>query len=93
MVPASSWTMNEVGARRVEISGVGDKRQITPVFYGTLIGDFLPLQIIYKCKSTRCHPHFQFPSGWHVSHSPKHNGSVYQCTHSSICREPERSFG
>ena len=59
----SSWTM--------EMAGVGDKRRITAIFCGTL-GDFLPVQLIYQGKSPRCHPHYQFPSDWDVTHSPKH---------------------
>jgi hypothetical protein len=72
LVPASTWTMDREGSKRVEISGANDKRQITAVFCGSLTGDFLPLQLIYKGKSPRCHPQFQFPSDWHVTHSPKH---------------------
>ena len=72
LVPASTWTMDKEGSKRVEISGANDKRQITAVFCGTLTGDFLPLQLVYKGKSPRCHPRFQFPKDWHVTHSPKH---------------------
>lgn len=36
------------GAERVEIVGVDDKCQITVVFAGSLTGDFLPPQLIYK---------------------------------------------
>ncbi len=64
IVPSSCWTMDRQGSKRVEIAGVTDKRQITAVFCGSLSGDFLPLQIIYKGKTPRCHPHFQFPSHW-----------------------------
>ena len=32
LVPASAWTMDQVGSKRVEIMGVNDKRQITAVF-------------------------------------------------------------
>jgi hypothetical protein len=52
--------------------GVNDKHQITAVFCGTLIGDFLPIQLIYEGKSLCCHPHFAFPESWHITHSPKH---------------------
>ena len=31
-VPCSSWTMEQRGARQVELTGVSDKRQITAVF-------------------------------------------------------------
>ena len=44
----------------------------TAVFCGSLTGDFLPIQVIYKGKTTRCHPRYKFPSGWHITHSPKH---------------------
>ena len=56
LVPASMWTMDREGSKRVEIAGANDKRQITAVFCGTLTGDFLPLQLIYKGKTPRCHP-------------------------------------
>ncbi len=72
IVPSSTWTMDQRGSKRVEMTGVDDKRQITAVFCGTLTGDFLPVQLIYKGKTPRCHPKFKFPSGWHVTHSPKH---------------------
>ena len=69
LVPASTWTMDKEGSKCIEVSGVNDKRQITAVFCGTLTGDFLPLQLIYKGKSAHCHPRFRFPSDWHVTHS------------------------
>ena len=72
IVPCSTWTMNQHGAKRVEMFGTYGKRQITAVFCGTLTGDFLPMQVIYKGKIACCHPHFTFPSGWHITHSPKH---------------------
>ena len=72
LVPSSNWTMEKIGTQRVEIVGVNDKRQITAVFFGTLTGDFLPIQLIYQGKSPRCHPHFTFPEGWHITHSPRH---------------------
>lgn len=72
LVPSSSWTMDKRGTRRVEMVGVNDKRQITAVFCGNLLGDFLPVQVIYKGKTPRCHPSYSFPSGWNITHSPKH---------------------
>ena len=47
LVPASAWTMELAGSKRVEISGVDNKQQITAIFCGLLTGDFLPLQLIY----------------------------------------------
>ena len=72
IVPCSPWTMNRQGARRVEMIGISDKRQITAVFYGSLMGDFLPIQLIYEGKTARCQPHYKFPSGWDITQSPKH---------------------
>ena len=43
LVPASAWTMERSGSKRVEITGVGDKRQITALFCCSLTGDFLPV--------------------------------------------------
>ena len=72
IVPCSTWTMDRCGAKRVEMVGTNDKRQIIAVFCGNLLGDFLPIQVIYKGKTTRYHPRFEFPPGWHITHSPKH---------------------
>lgn len=71
LVPASSWTMAQRGSQRVEIGGAGDKRQITAVFCGTLLGDFLPPQLVYKGTTPRCHPRYKFPADWSITHSAK----------------------
>ena len=52
--------------------GISDKRQIRAVFCGSLIGDFLPIQLIYKGETAGCQPHYKFPSGWDITQSPKH---------------------
>ena len=52
LVPSSSWTMERQGEKWVEMVGVSDKHQITAVFCGSLLGDFLPLQLIYMYKGT-----------------------------------------
>ena len=54
--------MDEQSATRVELVGLNDKRQITAVFCGNILGTFLPIQVIYQGKTNRCHPHFEFPS-------------------------------
>ena len=67
----------------VEINGNGRKQQITSVFsVALLLLIFLPVQLIYKVKTSCCHPPFDFPNGWHVTHSPWRwsigdNGAVY----------------
>ena len=71
-VPTSSWTMEEEGARRVEIAGKDDKRQITAVLAGTMSGEFLPPQLVYEGKTRRCIPKVSFPSGWDVTYTDNH---------------------
>ena len=60
-VPVSQWTMEKKGSKCVEVIGLGDKRQITAVFAGTLAGDFLPVQLVYQGKTTKCLPDIDFP--------------------------------
>jgi hypothetical protein len=71
-VPTSSWTMAEQGSSRVEIVGLGDKRQITAVLACSLSGDFLPPQIIYSGKTPKCLPSVSYPSNWHITYTNNH---------------------
>ena len=71
-VPSLIWTMERRGERRVEMVGVNDKCQITAVFCGSAIGEFLPIQLIYTGKTDRCHPRYPFPPEWNVTHSHNH---------------------
>ena len=64
--------MAEEGSKRVEIDGKDDKRQITAVFACSMAGNFLPSQIIYQGKTTRCLPKFKFPSDWSIIYSANH---------------------
>lgn len=72
IVSSNTWTMDQQGVKRVEVCGANDKRLITAVFCGSLVGDFLPIQVIYQGKTARCHPHYEFPPEWDITHSPKH---------------------
>ena len=47
IVLSSQWTTERKGTKRVEITAVNDKRQITAIFACTLSGKFLPIQLIY----------------------------------------------
>ena len=66
-VQISSWTMTKEGSKQVEIAGIDDKRQITAVFGGTMVGDFLPPQLIYKGKTPKSLPFVEFPADWHIT--------------------------
>ena len=72
LVPASSWSMAAKGSKRVELKGQNDKCQITAVFCGSLLGEFLPIQLISGGKTERCHPKYPFPHDWLVTHSENH---------------------
>ena len=64
--------MNEAKAKKVVIANSDDKRQITAVLPATMTGEHLLTQLIYKGKTTRCHPKVPFPEGWDVWHSDNH---------------------
>ena len=51
-VPISSWSMEMEGAKRVEVVGKDDKRQITAIFGISMSGDFLPIQLVYQGKTS-----------------------------------------
>ena len=63
---------NGKGSKRVDLAGLGDKRQITATFAATLDGQFLPMQLLYQGKTNRCHLKFSFPCEFDVIHTPNH---------------------
>ena len=72
LVPSSSRTLALSGSKCVEMKGANDKCQVTAVFCGNMLGVFLPLQVIYQGKTSRCHSSHTFPPDWNITHSPKH---------------------
>ena len=71
-VPTGQWTMHKAGEKIVPIANSDDKRQITAVLAVTMNGEYLPPQLIYQGKTTRCHPVVSFPHQWDVWHSDNH---------------------
>jgi len=71
-VPTLSWTMEKQGAKRVEIIGIDDKRQMTAIFGASFSSDFLPPQLVYKGKIKRCLPNYTFPLTWNITYSTNH---------------------
>ena len=57
IVPSNTWTIEKQGTKRVDVAGANDKRQITAVFCGSLVRDFLPIQVIYQGN-----PHAAIPN-------------------------------
>ena len=37
-----------------------------------MAGEFLPIQLIYQGKANKCHPNYNFPNGFHITHTPNH---------------------
>ena len=79
LVPTGDWTMAAEGSRRVEVAGLGDKRQITATFAASLDGTFLPMQLLYQGKTQRSHPKFTFPDGFDIFHTPNHWANEETC--------------
>ena len=67
-------TVDDASCQRevIPIANSDDKRQITALLAATLTGEYLPLQVIYKGKTLRCHTNVSFPQGWDVWHSDNH---------------------
>lgn len=72
LVPTGQWTMNKEKEKVISIAHSDDKRQITATLAVTLTGEYLPPQLIFQGKTTRCHPRVDVPEGWDLWHSPNH---------------------
>lgn len=71
-VSVSNWTMEREGLKQKAVTGSKDKQQITAVFGTIMDSNFLPPQLIYAGKMTRCLPKIPFPADWHVTHVENH---------------------
>ena len=60
MVPNSTWTIEKLGVKRAERTEVNDRHLITAGFCGSLVWEFLPLQVVNKGKNSRFHSRFLF---------------------------------
>ena len=60
------------GVHSVPIANVDNKRQITATFCVNIVGDFLPVQLLYGGVTDKCHPKVKFPESLHVTDSQNH---------------------
>lgn len=70
LVPVFHWMLEQQGAATVTIAGVDNKREITTIVAASIIGDLLPLQLLYTGTTERCHPSIVFPNdcdSWYSS--------------------------
>ena len=72
-IQSSRYTMEKSGSKSVTIAGSRDKRAITATFIIDLAGNFLPMQLIYGCKTDRGLPKVDFPKDF----SPSANRKPY----------------
>ena len=75
-VSPGKYTFSFKDAKYVPVKGVDDKRQITATFAGSLIGKFLPIQLIYKWKTKRSLPKFKFPITLSLSYTENHRSNT-----------------
>ena len=71
-IPLSNWTVDKEGSKQVKVVGIDKKCQIKTAFVASLLGHFLPVQLLYEGKATKCHPAVEFPKGWRVTHTLYH---------------------
>ena len=62
-------TFTGKGVHSIPIANVDDKRQITATFCVNIVGDFLPVQLIYGGVTDKCHPKVKFPESFHITPS------------------------
>ena len=63
----------------MEVSGLGDKQQITAAFAALLDGYFLPMQILYHGKTDRSYPKYKFPDRFEIFRIPNHWANEKTC--------------
>ena len=52
----------------VPIANVDDKRQITATFCVNIVGDFLPVHLIYGGVTDKCYPKVKLQESFHITH-------------------------
>ena len=67
-----SHSLTKKGEASVPITNNSDYRQITGTFGISMAGEFLPIQLIYQGKTNKCHPNYNFPNGFRITHTTIH---------------------
>ena len=72
-LPVSKWTMDIKGSKRVEVTGLNNKRQMTIDLAGTANGEVLASLLIYSSSTSKSLPkNVTFPSDWYITTTPAH---------------------
>ena len=61
------------------VADVDEKHQITGTFCVNILGEFLPVQLIYSDVTDRCHPKVKFPGSFHITQSSNHCSNRLYC--------------
>lgn len=71
-VPVGRSSLAKKTSSTVTVKGSSDKRTITATFAISFRGDFMPMQLIYGGKTTKCLPRFKFPEKFSLSYNETH---------------------
>ena len=71
-VSPDKYIFDVKSVKTVPIKGIDDKRQITATFAISVSGKFLPIQVIYESKTTRCLPKYAYPENLDITFSENH---------------------
>ena len=71
-VQVSAMTMDKKSTSNVPIEDIDDKRSITATFSITFDNEFLPMQLIYKGKTSQGLPKIKFLDGFSLSANESH---------------------
>ena len=63
----------------MSLKGLHENKQIAATFVVSATCSFLPILLIYQCKSKRCLPRFTFLSNFHVTFTPSHWSNLEKC--------------
>lgn len=72
LVPCTKNTMAQRGSTTVTIAGAKDKISTMTTFAETLLGEFLPMQLIYGGKTNQSLPRYEFPKSFSLIVYEKH---------------------
>ena len=75
-VSPGKYTFDVKGVKTVPIKGIDDKRQITSTFAISMSMEFLPIQVTFEGKTTRCLPKYAFPENFDITFSENHWSSI-----------------
>ena len=87
-ISTGKYTFNIKGAKNFPVKGIDGKRQIGATFAVSIVGCFLPIQLVYTGSAIRCLTNFDFPRDFNLILTKNH-WSILK-SHFSILSENQR---